>query len=667
MIVNVNVTPEHIQRLKGTKPIDALIEIIWNSIDAGATEVELSIDRNALTGIQSVTVKDNGTGIDIPNIKDTFGALGRSQKVKAGKNPRGMNFHGSLGEGRFKAYALGAQVEWTTTSDGKAFKTVSGNFDKADAFKVENAKSISSLKKGTLFKATNLHQENIVIPENELESKISVIFAPILVADKHLKIRIQGKLLDPTDAIRDEHTETLSDKVSSIKLLIWKHGKNADGYWCTSGYSVKKGFSIDDIYTHHSFSLFIESPAVATSIKKGTIEAHDLLPELHQIKEEAFVKTRLKLAQLDKVKIAETVSNLKESELYPFKGEPNGELDKIERKVFDVCVTKVVESIPNFASGSKDKQKIAFHLLRTAIESSPSSVQHIFEDILKLPQKEIDELSKILKKYSVAGLIQLGKLVADRREILAALEKLVFDKSLKKAVLERRHLHKIVENETWIFGEEFSLGTSDASLEAVLESHRTLFGNETEEVEVENEDGKSEKILIPDLVFARQYKIGSADKFHHLVIELKRPSVILGSKEKSQIETYASEIAEDSRFDKSKTKWTFIVLSGQIDPKMSTLFTNDDGLIAGNPNTPIAVYMKTWSSIFHSSKGRMQHLWDKSQLVAPTDSGMQHLNEQYNSIFQDIKSREMAQKKLAPAKPEKKNSAKKKPSMKKKK
>ena len=52
-----------VQRLAGeTDPVRAVIELIWNSLDADANEVSVTLDRNAADGIVGVTVRDDGLG-----------------------------------------------------------------------------------------------------------------------------------------------------------------------------------------------------------------------------------------------------------------------------------------------------------------------------------------------------------------------------------------------------------------------------------------------------------------------------------------------------------------------------------------------------------------------------------------------------------------------------
>ncbi len=51
----------------------ALAEYIWNGFDARATTIHLNYEANSLGRLESFSIFDNGTGIDIENISYTFG------------------------------------------------------------------------------------------------------------------------------------------------------------------------------------------------------------------------------------------------------------------------------------------------------------------------------------------------------------------------------------------------------------------------------------------------------------------------------------------------------------------------------------------------------------------------------------------------------------------
>jgi hypothetical protein len=70
----------------------------------------------------------------------------------------------------------------------------------------------------------------------------------------------------------------------------------------------------------------------------------------------------------------------------------------------------------------------------------------------------------------------------------------------KKATTERRQLHKILEREAWIFGDEWTLTASDQTLRRVLVKHLGLLGGTVAYDDVMPASQAEGKLLIPDLV-----------------------------------------------------------------------------------------------------------------------------------------------------------------------
>ena len=80
--IQVHVESDHIQRLAsvGGKPINGIMELVWNALDADATKVSVSITMNQLSGFESIAVTDDGSGIDPEKLEQFFGGLGGSWK-----------------------------------------------------------------------------------------------------------------------------------------------------------------------------------------------------------------------------------------------------------------------------------------------------------------------------------------------------------------------------------------------------------------------------------------------------------------------------------------------------------------------------------------------------------------------------------------------------------
>jgi hypothetical protein len=143
--IYVQAKPDHIESLSKSAPIAAIEELVWNALDADAREVKVDIITNPLGAVESVRVSDDGTGIDVSNAESTFGSLGGSWKrvsmQTAGEHRR---LHGRHGRGRFKAFALGTNVEWRTTSNATGTLkswTISGDITKPGVFGIEEVKS----------------------------------------------------------------------------------------------------------------------------------------------------------------------------------------------------------------------------------------------------------------------------------------------------------------------------------------------------------------------------------------------------------------------------------------------------------------------------------------------------------------------------------------------
>ena len=114
---------DHLSQFTNRKPVDALVELIWNGLDAEADLVTVDFETASiapgdreLLHIAGITVEDNGHGISAEVANRAFPSLGDSWKKSL--NGRTLNgkraLHGSRGRGRFFAYSLGHRVQWSS-------------------------------------------------------------------------------------------------------------------------------------------------------------------------------------------------------------------------------------------------------------------------------------------------------------------------------------------------------------------------------------------------------------------------------------------------------------------------------------------------------------------------------------------------------------------------
>ena len=102
---------DYVQRLAlENDPVRAIVELIWNSVDAGASRVDVELERDEWDVMAKVT--DNGHGINVDELESTFGDIGVSWKRGTGRTKNGKRcLHGEKGEGRPRMFALGSRVQ----------------------------------------------------------------------------------------------------------------------------------------------------------------------------------------------------------------------------------------------------------------------------------------------------------------------------------------------------------------------------------------------------------------------------------------------------------------------------------------------------------------------------------------------------------------------------
>lgn len=322
--------------------------------------------------------------------------------------------------------------------------------------------------------------------------------------------------------------------------------------------------------------------------------------------------------------------------VYPYASEPQTTVEEAERKVFDIVALNVNRHLPEFSESSRKTKAFQLRMLRQAIESGPEELQLILNEVLDLPERKQKELAKLLEEASLANVISASKLVADRLKFLSGLEALLFDPEHKSRLKERSQLHRILaDNNTWLFGEEFSLTVDDQSLTEVLRKHRKLIGEDTAiDRPVTRIDGKKG---IVDLMLSRSVPQNRADEREHLVVELKRPTVKIGSAEITQVKDYAFAVAEDERFEGLRTRWNLWVVSNAFEPAGKREARQSDrppGQVYKDGN--IEVWCKTWGEILEDAKSRMKFVEDHLKANIDKEASLRYLRQTYDKYLAGV-------------------------------
>lgn len=209
---------------------------------------------------------------------------------------------------------------------------------------------------------------------------------------------------------------------------------------------------------------------------------------------------------------------------------------------------------------------------------------------------------------------------------MIALEALLFDKDTKKTLLERDQLHKILEQEAWLFHEEFALAASEERLEDVLQQHIGKLGPRSDDTPVRLEGGKGGRV---DLMLQKvtQPRTGEYD---YLIVELKRPSQKVNSEVLRQIESYAMAVAMDERFKGVPARWNFLTISNDLDEfaaRKANQRNRPKGLVYDDAELNITVWAKSWGEVINDARARLSFVNQQLSYEATRDTAKSYLNK----------------------------------------
>ncbi|MFD6168014.1 hypothetical protein [Streptomyces coeruleorubidus] len=283
---------------------------------------------------------------------------------------------------------------------------------------------------------------------------------------------------------------------------------------------------------------------------------------------------------------------------------------------------------------SQGTRRTTFALLRSVLAHEPSDVLRIADELFSLSKQEREELNRLLQRTTLSALIKASTAAANRIDFLTALEHLVFTPNAKPRVTERDELHRILEDQCWVFGEEYALHVSDRSLNAVLAQHCRLLGRHAPTPEpVLREDGRSGRV---DLMLSRAARHRKGER-HHLVVELKRPSVVLGMVEFSQISSYAEAVMSDDRFREPTVTWDFWLVGNAMDKALRQLAHQVDRVPGCAVSTPrFRIIVKTWGEIIEDCQERLRFHSAQLEYQSSTEHAMDYLVRNHSEAVAEL-------------------------------
>ena len=648
-VIHVEAQADHLESLARGKPTNALAELIWNALDSDADRVRIGVADNGLDSPVSIEVVDNGSGIHLDDAERAFGNLGGSWKRERRVTERSRKkMHGRDGKGRFKAFALGHTVEWDTVflnDDGRLQHfVIKGQSDKLQDFEIGDVKTPPlGRMRGTRVHITNLVDSlGVFSRSGSAARQLAELFALYLRNYPATDIIYRGQKIDPASVQKSHQTYQLTPFLSedgvevqgNLDIVEWSFAKKERRICLCDA----EGFALHEVEagirpgTEFNFTAYIRSDYIARLHHDNVLSLDELNPALRRLIEEARGQLRSHFRRRKAESASELVQQWKEEGAYPFAGDATNAVETARREVFDICAFSVHQYLDSFREGQTKDRQFTLRMLKTALDENPESLKRILTDVLDLPKDKQNELADLLQYTTLSSIIEASKLVTDRLQFLAGLQELLFQPESKRDLKERTQLHRMLENETWVFGEEYLLTSSDENLNTVLRKHIGRLrpppkGKKPKPAPVLRDDGSQAVI---DLLLAREVPAYARTRREFLVVELKRPSQKIDLDVHGQIQSYALAVASDERFDTRNTHWTFLAVSNEMTPEAARTVRQKDkayGFFHEEDNLKIGLV--TWSELLASCRARLEAFRCKLDYAATVDQGVASLHRKY--------------------------------------
>lgn len=644
-IIDLGVEKDHIESLTRASGGNAISELIWNSLDADATLINIEYVRNGLNSIDEITLSDNGSGIDYTKAKDVFSRLGGSEKKAKSTSPGGRPYHGKEGKGRYKSLALGDLITFTSryrNSIGINEFSITLDRNNLTHSEMSDVRTLTNKDAETGFTVNiqNTNKENCGQAidrgsRKDLEQK----FASYWINYPNFSIFFNNTKLEFDSLIKNTSENEIRVLDGSltysfiIKIIEWNFDIKKKTYLCNIKGVPFKELNLG-IRSTIPISVFIQSAYIEKLHRENRIDLENFDDVLQGVYAESKKNAREYVRQRLHQYSGQYINDLKSKGIYPYKDKAENVVEESKRQVFDIVALQIHEYLPDFDGQNDNSKKFTLLLIKEALEKDSDALQRILTDVIELPKDKREELVEILQDTSLSNIIDAMTEIKNRLHLINGLEQIIYDKGVNHNIKERKHLHKIVVKETWLFGDNYTYGVDDVTLKNVLKSYLKDSLQRDDFEEVIDSCDNAQLQTIPDVCLWQQFSMGSAGK-ENLIIELKKPSVDAGFAEKTQIESYASKVASDPRFPKEKTRWKFILITKNAKLEIEPFLNQKNrrfGHISEGDN--FDVYILPWGHILSEARNRHEFIKEKLNLnLQDNEQGLDYLRKKYKEYL----------------------------------
>lgn len=609
------------------KPYKCIFEYIWNSFDAGSTEVciDYDIPREGIGFVQNLQINDNGKGWDFEDHAITNNFISSTKKpIKDKTLPKGQ-----YGRGRYAFIWIAKKIEVYSKK-----KKLTLQHD-TDILK-ENSDTETI---GTNIKFINIGEElsYILLDLNNLHQEIIFNFGWFLLENENYKIKVNGEEVNVNNNIKDtkvltkvDFNDDIQEKVDEsfeIKIVLWnqKPSEYSKYYFLNENgtESFKQNTGLNKKSDNFWHSVYIKSKlfkSIEDTEEDNQINDQKIMDfndkELKKTKKQILEKIKKELVLLRKPYLIEQsnylLKGLKEDNIMP----NLNEFGIYDEESYDELLKTIYTISPSLFVNKSDSEKkfICATFAGLLSNQDDTLIKTILEQLQELSEEEKRDLLDILNRSSLSSVIKTIKEIDHRLDVIDKLKVLISEH--EKETLEVKHIQKILDKNFWLFGEQFRLfSTTEGALKNVLMKYAKEILN-IEEPELNTQPNGE-----VDLFLTKTETIGEKIQ-KNIVVEIKRASKKITKKEYDQLEGYMEKIIEQNICNGENQYWEFYLIGKNFDDHIRRKIDSaknhgekERGLCLNSDNGRVKIYVRKWSDVLEVEWGtKMRYLKEKLEI-----------------------------------------------------
>lgn len=606
------------------KPYDCLFEYIWNSLDAGATEIRLNFTTpsEGIGYAKNVELWDNGIGWDIEDEATTNNFMSSTKNPEKNKTlPKGQ-----YGRGRYAFIWIAEKIEIYSKSK-KLILQHNTEIQTSD-FPEEIG--------GTRIVFVGINEKfSNALTSPILQNKLALEFGWFFLECDQYRFYVNDVLLDIHSIIKasfEYHKNNLTDQLQPkidedffAKIIIWKEKPSEYSKYyfidergreltkINTGLNKKSDDFWHSVYVKSS--LFTNNDSDLSDNDEGAQKKLEFDGN-SRTKRQLINFFKAELISIRKPYLKQQSDSMYES-LVEDKAIPDlTEFDIYDESSFGELIKTIYTISPSlFTNRSSTEKKFICATFAGLLSTQDNNlIKLVLEQLQELTIEEKQDLFDILNRTKLSNVVSTIKEIDHRLDVIEKIKILISE--WEKETLEVKHLQKILDNNFWIFGEQFRLfSTTEGSMKNVILKYAT------EILKIDDPELEHDPTGEVDLFLTKTESIGETVQ-KNIIVELKRASKTLGKDQYDQILGYMRKIKKESLCNGENQFWEFYLIGKNYNEDISDNIESaknhgemSRGLCYNIDNGRFKIYVRKWSDILEVEWGyKMKYLKEKLQI-----------------------------------------------------